>query len=1121
MASPVDALGSLTSLASGASQALGQLESGLGNLLGGLLDASTRLYRLEGEGALAGLQVEAFVIEEALSQPWRMELVALHEQADLDLDAMLAQPAALVTVLADGTEHRRSGRVLQAAAEDSDGGFTRYRLVVQPWIGFLAQTLRSRVWQERNVTDIVEAVLGDYAAYGSWRWAPCVGQLLAGATEGGVRSYCVQYRESDLDFVSRLLAEEGIGYRFEEAADGSPGPAVVFFADSTAADSCPENAASASAAGGAGIRFHRDGVQEEQDTIQVFGGVRGQPVATLSAVSYDYKTSQVIAASVPTVGSVGGANALWLEAYDSTQGYAFADAGQAERSLRLKQQALEARHKRWIGRGVVRSFDTGTTFTLAESMLDMLDAIAPTKDKRFLITRVTHVGVNNLPKDLSDTLTRKANRSESGAAVLPHWVDETLRSRAADRGYANGFEAIRASVPWRPLLADESGARTSVRPRVAGPLIATVVGPDGGTQPQGNQEVHVDALHRVRIRYEFQDADDQGAPASTWVRVQQPLAGDGTGMSFIPRIGHEVLVGFFDDDIERPYVMCSLYNGRGEGGEATTPGGADANAVDAGVYALSSDASPGAQGNLAGGNSPAWHGGSAGELEQGGQRNEAALSGYKTKEFGGDGFNQLVFDDSTAQLRVQLATTQHATQLNLGHLIHQADNHRGSFRGLGFELRTDAYGAVRAGQGVLLSTFGISDADPAGDNAAGIALAKQWNTLAGAFNGTAQTHQTVQLSGVIGPTKSNQSTLDDKAAPIAAWVTQASGMVSTNAFDGAQGDAGNKSTSTAKGNVPHGTDAVLNVSARAGLAMVSGQDTAFVSNENVQFASGQDIDVAAGGALRLHTGQAIGILGGAIKAGDKAAGTGLTMIAGAGDVDVQAQAGALQVAALNDLKIQSQSDNVNLASARKITLSTAGGASIVIEGGNVTFMCPGTITVHAGTKSFVGAANVNTKLPTLPAAPLPPGQPAAFDLRLSDTAGPNGAPKPNVPWRIVVASGPTAARVALEAVFKGTTNAQGKVDLTADQMTQLREIHDQHPGRVWLAWRGKVRQLRLTAEQADWSDGQRLTHALDAYGYTNVPGTTGSDLSDDFTRSLSRQETTAATGQDTLARIKG
>ena len=1083
MASVVDAL---ATLASRASDALGQLESGLGNLLGSLLDGTTRLYRIEGEGALAGLQVEAFVVEEALSQPWRMEVVALHEQADLELDAMLAQPVTLITVLADGSEHRRSGLVLQAQAEDSDGGFARYRLVVQPWLGFLSQTLRSRVWQEQDVTAIVEAILGGYATYGSWRWSPCVGQLLAGATEGGVRSYCVQYRESDLAFVSRLLAEEGIAYRFEEAADGAVGPTVVFFADSTASDSCPENVASASALGGAGIRFHRDGVQEEQDTIQVFGGVRGQPVATLSAVSYDYKSGQVISAEVPTVGSVGGDNALWLEDYDSTQGYAFADAGQAERALRLRQQALEARHKRWLGRGVVRSFETGSTFTLAESMLDMLDAISPDKDKRFLLTRVTHVGVNNLPKDLSDTLTRKAKSGESGAGVLPHWLADTLRARAADRGYANSFEALRASVPWRPLLADESGVRTSVRPRVAGPLIATVVGPDGGTSPQGDQEVHVDALGRIRIRYEFQDADDQGAPASTWVRVQQPLAGNGMGMSFIPRIGHEVLVGFFDDDIERPFVMCSLYNGRGEGGEAVTPGGGDAQGVDASVYAQSSDASPGAQGNLSGGNSPAWHGGSAGELDQGGQRNAAALSGYKTKEFGGEGFNQLVFDDSTAQLRVQLATTQHATQLNLGHLIHQADNHRGSFRGVGFELRTDAYGAVRGGQGVLLTTYGASAADPAGDNAAGIALARQWNALATAFNGAAQTHQTVQLSGVIGAAKSGQSALDDKASPIAAWLTQTSGMVSGKALDGAQADAGGKSTSTGAGNVPHGTDAVINVSARAGLAMVSGQDTAFVSNENVQFASGQDTDVAVGGAMRLHTGQAIGLLGGAIKAGDKAAGTGLTMIAGAGDIDVQSQAGTLQVAALNDLKIQSQSANVDWTSAKKITLSTAGGASIVIEGGNVTVMCPGTITVHAATKSFVGAASVSQTMPTLPAAPLRVSQ-LEFKLRLQDVPGPDGHPLAHAPWKLVHGLSEPEGMDLVEdrhLLLSGQSDGDGLVALDAGQQKLLSDAHTRDPGSIWLMYPGHAVLLGVTQEDPDWSDEELLLQTMSAADFS-------------------------------------
>ena len=415
------------------------------------------------------------MLEEALSQPWRLDLSALHERADLDLDAMLGRQATLITVLADGSEQRRTGLVAQAASEDSDGGLARYRLTVQPWLGFLSQSFRSITWQEKSVTAIVDDVLSRYADLGRWRWSPCVGTLLADAPQGGVRSYCVQYRESDLDFISRLLAEEGIGYRFEEAERGDLGPTVVFFADSTSAQSLPEDAASASSAGGAGIRFHADGVQEAQDTVQAFGGVRGQPVAVLSAVSFDYQTGRVIGAEVPTLGSVGGDNALWLEAYDSTQGYAFADTAQAERALRLKQQALEARHKHWIGRGVVRSFSAGSTFCLAESMLDGLDALraSPDDDKRFLLTRVTHVGVNNLPKEASGSIAGEAADADGAASssALPPSIDPALRSQAAKRGYANRFEAIRAKVPWRPLLADGTGARLKAKPRVAGPLL--------------------------------------------------------------------------------------------------------------------------------------------------------------------------------------------------------------------------------------------------------------------------------------------------------------------------------------------------------------------------------------------------------------------------------------------------------------------------------------------------------------------------------------------------------------------------------------------------------------------------------------------------------------------------
>jgi uncharacterized protein involved in type VI secretion and phage assembly len=149
-------------------------------------------------------------------------------------------------------------------------------------------------------------VLGRYAAWASWRWAPCVSEHLQASAQAGVRPYTVQYRETDLAFLQRLLAREGLAYRFEESEDGQPGPTVVFFADSTSSQSCPEDAGSAA---WGGVRFHRDGVQEGQDTIQAFGGQRQQAVAVLSATRYDPEQARLVAAEVATAGSVGGENA--------------------------------------------------------------------------------------------------------------------------------------------------------------------------------------------------------------------------------------------------------------------------------------------------------------------------------------------------------------------------------------------------------------------------------------------------------------------------------------------------------------------------------------------------------------------------------------------------------------------------------------------------------------------------------------------------------------------------------------------------------------------------------------------------------------------------------------------
>jgi type VI secretion system secreted protein VgrG len=213
-------------------------------------DSATRLYRLEAQGELANLLVQAWSLKEELSTPWTLDLVTLSPRVGLNLNAMLGQQITLQTALADGSLHPRSGIVMRATSEGSDGGFARYCLTVRPWIALLAHGRRSQVWQEQTLVQIVESVLNRYAAqatYVKWRWADDITAHLAQSPflgtnvgSGQARSYTVQYRETDLDFVNRLLTEEGISWRIEESSDDKQaGHTLVLFADSASTTSCP------------------------------------------------------------------------------------------------------------------------------------------------------------------------------------------------------------------------------------------------------------------------------------------------------------------------------------------------------------------------------------------------------------------------------------------------------------------------------------------------------------------------------------------------------------------------------------------------------------------------------------------------------------------------------------------------------------------------------------------------------------------------------------------------------------------------------------------------------------------------------------------------------------------
>lgn len=899
--------------------------------LAGFTDES-RQHRLALPGS-PSVVVERWQGREALSQGFDYWVDVLSTDASLVFEDWLAQPAQLQVRAADGSQVVRSGLINEAELLGSDGGLARYRVRLVGWSWWLSQGRHSRVFQGRSVSEIVEAVFAGYAPQASWRWSEEAGDFLAQARP---RGYCVQYRESDMAFVDRLLAEEGIGWRMEACEEAPAGHRMVLFSDS----SLQARDASGS------VRYHRADATEASDSLQLLGRRRRLGASRLAVLSSSYAHMQATTAQLPLNGGGGQSQ---REVYDPVGEYAFASAAEAERYAGLMAQAQEAGLSPWEGEGSVRSFQAGQWFAVTQ----WPHGAAP----ELLLTTLTHAAVNNLPLD-----ARKAAQDLLGEVDAPLPVSESLWARAEAVGYANRFSAVERTQPWRPVLADETGARFNPRPTAPGYQSARVVGPDAALSAAGSQEVHADAQGRIRVKFHFQEgAEGAASQDSTWLRVAQRYAGPGVGSQFLPRIGQEVLVGFLGGDIDRPVVLGALYNGRGEAGVAATPGGRSATS-DTSLYAQAGDGKPSAQANLAGGHAPAWHAGGGGED---GHRHTGALWGVQSKEWGGSGHSRLVFDDSDQQLRVQLATTQAHSQLTLGHLLHQADNHRGSFRGEGFELRSDAWGAIRGQRGLWLSSYGHPGSAPAGVATQPVALLKQVQGLGKTFSQAAGTHVTTRLAAHEGVQQANASRLVADQAPLQALLTSASTVVPGTDFEQAQGAAGERSAAPGQDKVPHSGDALLGVAAPAGIGMVAGQGLSWSVGETLTLASGQHSEAAVAGNARLHSGQSIGLLAAAME-GEQGEAHSLSVVSGEGALDIQAQNDAIRVQSQGALKMVSATAALEMAAGKTIKLTTAGGASITIEGGNISVACPGSITVHASKKSFVGPVQEGYALPQFP-----------------------------------------------------------------------------------------------------------------------------------------------------------
>jgi type VI secretion system secreted protein VgrG len=485
-------------------------------------------------------------------------------------------------------------------------------------------------------------------------------------------------------------------------------------------------------------------------------------------------------------------------------------------------------------------------------------------------------------------------------------------------------------------------ARLSPRPTVHGVQSAIVVGLGA--------PVHTDRDHRIKVQFHWQRGDagshralsssgGSGAPAcdasGTWVRVAESVAGANWGSNFTPRLGQEVLVGFVGGDIDRPVVVGSVYNGRGQAD-------AQGNAVAAGAATAVGDA-------------PAWFPGNKAAGAHEGHRHAHVLAGFKSQALassasGTGGFNQLVFDDSATGARIELSTTMAATRLQLGRLVHQRDNQRLEPRGHGIDLSTGAWGALRAGSGVLIIADHRGGSSSAQMDARGAQAVLQASAqLTQTLTDSAQDHE----ARIAGEPTVKGAKPGDVGKQLEVQLAQFEQGKSLETKD-TRGDVGDGTCDTiggGAGTVPAWSRPELLVTAPAGIGAYTPANLLWSAGTHVALTAGQDTQqitqrhaslVAKDGVV-LYT---YGRKGNPNKPNQE---TGIALHAATGNVNVQAQSDAVHATALKDVEVASTHGMVKVTAPQHVLL-TAAGAAIRIQGGNITLNGPGTVEFKAGMK---------------------------------------------------------------------------------------------------------------------------------------------------------------------------
>lgn len=441
-----------------------------------------------GELPAEAFVVVGFTLHEQFSSPFALELEVASANSSVAFRSILDNTATL-TIWRD-TEVQRVVNGIVTSVEQGDAGLhqTRYRFSIRPSLWRAGLGRFSRIFQQKSFLEILETLLKEN------RIADYAHALRYPHPE---REFCVQYNESDLDFINRLAAEEGIYYFFEHE-DGQH--TLVFSDDCAALNDGPT------------LPYYPDQQTTtalDEPCVTTFKRRESLRLSEVRLKDYTFKDPMWKAEFGDEARDIEHQSGKYFH-YDYPGRFKTPEIGKS--FARWRMQALRNDAHQGEGASNCPALQPGVRFTLDNHPLAALN-------KRWQITQASHSGLQ--PQALESNVGGTGTTVTSQFAFIPH--DQT----------------------WRPL--------PQPKPRIDGAQIAIVTGPD-------SEEIFCDEYGRVKVRFLWDRSGRTDDSSSCWIRVSHPWAGPRWGMSAVPRIGHEVIVEFLNGDPDQPVIIGRTYH---------------------------------------------------------------------------------------------------------------------------------------------------------------------------------------------------------------------------------------------------------------------------------------------------------------------------------------------------------------------------------------------------------------------------------------------------------------------------------------------------------------------------------------------------------------------------------